>query len=986
MEVRLDDVKHELNCFQTIEYTNNAPVSLTELYIHLWPNAYKDESTPMAKSYLLDGIPVMLKLKEDQAGFIDSLEFRVNGESVEWKLLEDSIDICHIKLNKALGQGESLLLSTPFRVKIPSAKLSRLGRIGQAYYITQWFPKPAVYDQDGWNYFSYLDKGEYYGEYGSFDVTITLPENYTIASSGLLQDNEEEMERLNEKAKVTARIDSFSTDMSFPPSSKTLKTLRFRQDNIHDFAWFADKRYHVLKNVIPIPGEGRSVTSWAFFTNAEAELWRKVPGYMHDAVRYFSEWIGPYPYSQISAADVTTASGDGMEYPLITAIGTYGSNFKLEEVIVHEVAHNWFYGIIGTNERRHPWMDEGLTNFYETRYIYTKYSADSSLQEEKFNKLGKSTGIFKLNKINHRDSQYLSYLMGARKNTDQSPGLSSEKFSRINYPVAVYRKATMAFDHLFAYLGDSLFDHCIRHFYENWKYKHPQPTDLKNEIEKCSGKDLDWLFEDLLNSTRKIDYKIITATKRNQEAFHLIRIKNKNDLSIPFPVQAMKEDQVLSTVWLEGFSGIKETEISCGDCDHFRIDAEGRMPELYRNNNSIRTQGILRKTEKLRFRFGGALENPDRSQVFYAPAAGWNYYNGFMAGLAIHNVFIPEKKFEYAFMPLYAFNTQTIAGGGDLRYHFYPEGGIFRKITLKTGFSHYAYGYTDYTNLSGDFRYSSDLFYTKSDNRIILNIREAEPRKRIRQQLHLRYVLIKKDLIYDSYLQKAPKREDPYLQIEFLRENLNPLKTSSFRTQVTGNEDFYKLSLETKKFLHYNSVKKGFRLRFYAAYLNRSKVNEPGVDYRLRSSGYGGGMSDKFDYTDDPLFDEVFLGRSKNTGILAQQFSRQEGGLTVPTFSYRLGEDWIGGLQMSTTLPGLLPFRLYAGLCAISPGSEAISYEAGIELPLLKDIFVIYFPMLWSDDIDYILESEDISYEKLIRFELNLNKLNPLELIRKIDF
>ena len=359
---------------------------------------------------------------------IDSLEFRVNGEKVKWYTPEDTIDICRIILNKPLNPGDSISISTPFHVKIPSASISRLGHTDQAYFITQWFPKPAVFDENGWNYFPYLDQGEYYSEFGKFDVYITLPENYLLAATGEMVDGEKEKEWLAINDSITRTIKFFPDSDSTPKSSKIFKTIHFSQDKIHDFAWFADKRWHVLKNKTISIGSGKIITTWAFFNNSEANFWLKAPEYIQDAIHYYSNWVGEYPYDDVTAVDVGNAFGNGMEYPMITAIGNYGDQFELETTIVHEVGHNWFYGILGSNEHCHPWMDEGINNFYETRYVYTKHKNDSLLQEEN-SIVTKYDLNRKTNTINHRKKQYYGYLSGARNNTDQQPDLCSDEIS-----------------------------------------------------------------------------------------------------------------------------------------------------------------------------------------------------------------------------------------------------------------------------------------------------------------------------------------------------------------------------------------------------------------------------------------------------------------------------------------------------------------------------------------------------------------------------
>ena len=161
----------------------------------------------------------------------------------------EHIDICKLILNNPLKPGESIKISTPFFVKIPNGRFSRLGHVDQSYMITQWYPKPAVFDQNGWHPIPYLSQGEFYSEFGSFDVSITLPSNYTVGATGDLQ-NQDEIIRLNKLAEITKNISEFSDEMTFPKSNSKNKTLRYIQNNIHDFAWFADKRYHVLKGEV----------------------------------------------------------------------------------------------------------------------------------------------------------------------------------------------------------------------------------------------------------------------------------------------------------------------------------------------------------------------------------------------------------------------------------------------------------------------------------------------------------------------------------------------------------------------------------------------------------------------------------------------------------------------------------------------------------------------------------------------------------------
>ncbi len=191
IDVTLNDRKHALDGFERIDYINHSPDTLGFLYFHLWPNAYSDNQTALARQLMSMNGKEKLFNDPELMGSIDSLDFVVNGNPVQWHLLPGASDICKIILNDPLKPGDTLRITTPFHVKIPKGVTSRLGHIGESYQISQWYPKPAVYDQSGWHPMSYLDQAEFYSEFGSFDVSITLPVNYVVGATGNLQNEQE---------------------------------------------------------------------------------------------------------------------------------------------------------------------------------------------------------------------------------------------------------------------------------------------------------------------------------------------------------------------------------------------------------------------------------------------------------------------------------------------------------------------------------------------------------------------------------------------------------------------------------------------------------------------------------------------------------------------------------------------------------------------------------------------------------------------------
>ena len=668
INVRLNDVKHELDGDIQITYVNNSPDILDKIYFHLWPNAYRNRNSALAQQLYKSGDNILFTSNDSIKGWIDSLFFRTDGKLLNWEYDKKHKDICLVYLEKPIRTGEKVVINTPFKVKIPSGEISRLGHIGQSYQITQWYPKPAVYDHKGWHQMPYLNQGEFYSEFGSFDVSITLPKNYIVGATGDLQ-NDDEGKFLDSIAKKT-QDDIKLKGKNYKwvrkkniqiPSDTTFKTIRYIQSSVHDFAWFADKRYKVLKGEVELPESKRKVTTWAMYTPRNEYLWRKSLEYLNDATYYYSLWNGDYPYNQVTAVDGTISAGGGMEYPNVTVIGNSSSDIGLEIVIVHEVGHNWFYGILGSNERVHGWMDEGLNTLNEMRYIQTKYPNNHQLSDML---LG---GRLHFDNLSHHDMGDLSTQVISVLGKDQPIETHSKDFSSANYGVVMYQKTGLVFLYLKDYLGDKLFDEVMKTYFNQWKFKHPYPEDLKHIAEKVSGKNLDWLFEDLIKTTKLIDYKICNVKKDKSGQNTSIKVKRKGHINGPIELNVILLDSTSQDIWLDPERNDTIIPISKDSIAQITIDRNKDIPDLFRQNNSWSNK-LLGKQEpiKLEFLFGdNELEN---SNLFWLPIINSNAYDIVNVGLGVHNLGLPLNRFQYVLMP--SFSLKRLRPTGSLGFSY----------------------------------------------------------------------------------------------------------------------------------------------------------------------------------------------------------------------------------------------------------------------------------------------------------------------------
>ena len=981
IDVELDDENHILRGFEKMVYYNNSSLNLNKIFIHLWPNAYKNSNTNLAKQKYSDGSTSFKYADSIDLGYIDSLDFKVNGEIVKWQLLNEQIDISELLLTKPLKPGDSIIITTPFRVKIPSGKFSRLGHIGQSYQITQWFAKPAVFDKNGWHPMSYLDQGEFFSEFGNYDVSITVPKNYVLMATGDLQ-NKEELEFLNEKAELTSQLikenklavrDSLGRkDMSFPKSSVEKKTLRFIQKNVHDFAWFTDKRYHVLKGEVNV--NNRKITSWALFTNNEAKLWRRSIEYINDATRYFSKWVGEYPYNHVTAVDGTISAGGGMEYPNITVIGSSGDSKSLETVIVHEVGHNWYYGILGSNERDNAWMDEGLNTYIEIRYMEEKYP--NGYFRKKDSTQNKSRGISLNIPMEEKELQHIAYQFNASRNYDQPLKMGSKDFTQMNYGAMVYCKTGIGFHYLKAFLGEALFDNCMNEYFNQWKFKHPNPNDIKIVFENVSKENLDWFFEDYIKTTKKTDYSLKKVSKINDQEY-LIKLKNVTGYNSPIPVQMINDsNEIISEKWINGFK--KDTTFvykTSVKPSRIAMDYDVITTDYNYKNHIAKANGIFKFYKPIKFKFLPiSINNNKENLIYYSPIIAGNAYDKTMVGLALYNSGINDKKVEWLINPLYGFGSKKLVGSGKIQTNINTNG-LFPRIEL--GYKIRSYN-NEHNELYKEQRWTKQEIFTD------LRIKSKNLRSSPFQNIILRTIRVDDFGPDGTFIWPAEPigKTAYYGEIEYNLKSRQILKPKELKLNyIYGfNENINLvncLQLTSKIEKSYNKSSDKIRWRFFAGYHFNQDISK-------QYSFYLSGKNGRTDY----LYDNIYLGRnsSNQEHLLSRQNDNSYGGFKVMDTTLR-SNSWMISNNFKMDIPKL-PIGIFAdlGIFKSSSGDNKIKwgYNAGIYTSIVvnEEIIGIYLPILYSDNIGVTLN--DFKVLQRINFIFNLKSINPFTIKKTI--
>ncbi|MBK7467992.1 MAG: M1 family metallopeptidase [Saprospiraceae bacterium] len=972
ISVSLNDQDHSLQGTIQVKYKNNSPDILDKIAFHLWPNAYSSQTTAFAKQKLNHRSTTFYDGKVSDLGSISGLKFVVNGIRANVESHKTHSDIIWVVLPSPLKPNQTIEISTPFQVQIPYS-VSRLGHVGQTYQITQWYPKPAVYDHKGWHEMPYLDQGEFYSEFGSFDVNITLPKNYVVGATGSLQNPEEILflEQMHQKTTDAIQVGK-PLHAETPVSDKETKTLHYIAENVHDFAWFADKNFMVQKSQATL-ASGKKVETYAMFI--KLGLWNEAVKYVTRSIEFYSQNVGEYPWPQATAVHSALSAGAGMEYPMITVIGDASSAKDLDDVITHEVGHNWFYGILASNEREHPYMDEGINTYYENRYLQKYYKSENRFIPQKITK-------FLGNNFSEKEATYLLF---ARNYLDQYPNQRSENFTMFNYGTDVYMKTAHLFEYAEKSIGTERFDDIMKTYYSRWKFKHPYPEDLETVFKEKIGNEADWLFSHFLSTNKKLDYKICRHHNHNQEQD--VVISNKGGVPAPFTVTGMKGEEVVFENWEKGFEGRKKISIPNGDYDRIVIDQKQQSYELYRSNNEIRTKGMFKKVEPLQFSMLPIFDNPRKTEIGLVPVVGWNAYNKAMLGLHICQPIFPNRNFTMEATPMYSVGTKSIAGMAKTKYTKYFTKGFLHNISF--GLAAKKFGFEE---LKLDDKIFSYIQLTPS---IKFDLRD-EPASNKSSDVEYKFHWIQDEFanFQDSTYFKD-KTSNQIHQLYYTYSNpfiLNStlvktgIQFQSYKDYSNENQFYIRADLTyTKRF----RLKKSrfFEARFFGSmFLYNSERESKSISTRRDYVFTQGSIGLAYQPYSDQTNEHLFLGRTKESGLWSQQIAIQNGGFKIaPGISQanNLGNTNI--LLAAMNLRTDLPFKYIGGI--IRPYFDVGFYEptdkvsskdkilmsGGINIKLPGNVLNIYLPIYHSENIKNLYKSIDnYNYWKEVTFSLNL--------------
>lgn len=510
MNIDLDVKKHTFTGEQTLVYTNNSPDTIHEVFYHLYFNAFQPGSMMDERSRSIEDpdkrvMDRISKLKAKEQGYHHITSLTQDGERLNY-VSEQTI--LKALLRKPLLPGESTTLKMTFDSQVPE-QIRRSGRDnaeGVDYTMTQWYPKLAEYDENGWHPDPYVGR-EFYAPFGTFDVSITLDRDYKIGGTGELQDYNDYW-----RPESSAIGKNHTTNWLYLKGEEKTRTWRFVAKNVHDFAFAADPNFIHLSNTAPT---GTALNY--FYLPKYKDTWEELPIKTQEFFGHMNRLFGKYQYPQFS---VIQGGDGGMEYPMCTMLKGTGKIEGLVGVMVHEAAHNWFYGMLATNETQYPWMDEGFTSYAE---------------EEVLNLMSENPVA------NPHERAYRNFAFLVQKGEIEPLATPGDYFSKNRtYSISAYSRGEIFLNQLKYIVGEKTFKKGMLRYFDVWKLKHPDPWDFIKVMEKESGMQLDWYLNFWLNTNKYTDYAIeeVVPMGKGMGQIHLKRIGE-----MPMPVEVTIETQ-----------------------------------------------------------------------------------------------------------------------------------------------------------------------------------------------------------------------------------------------------------------------------------------------------------------------------------------------------------------------------------------------------------------------------------------------------------
>ncbi|WP_109300732.1 metalloprotease [Aquimarina sp. AU474] len=904
INAELDTDKKVISIEQEIVYTNSSQKALKKIFLHDWANAFSDKTTPLGERFSEDFLKRFYFAKDHERGgttvqyITDS-----SSQSLQWGRIENEQDIVWIECLQPLLPGKSQKIILKYKVKIPSSKFTRYGYKDNGNFdLKYWYMVPAVHDTN-WNIYSHKDLDDLYTPLIDYTINFTLQEDYEIVSDlrrETINISEEERNRtIQLKGNNRSEINLYIT-------RGTSLFYSFPADGIQFISDIDDNK------LMP---EMKSVATTRI-------------------VQFLQKKLGPYPFDKIliSESDYKNNPVYGLNQ-LPDFLRPFPDGFQFEIKQLKAITESYLKKTLIINPRQDAWLRDAIHI-----YLMMAYTDQYYPEMKIIGKLSKVIGVrwFHAADLKFNDQYFLAYKNMARLYLDQPLSLPQDKLVKFNKNIANAYKAGVGLKYLEDYLGDdNIVAESIKEFYGQNVLRYTDSKKYKEVLTSLSNKNIDWFFDDYVNTNKKLDFKI-KSVKKDKDSIE-VTIKNKRDNTMPVSLYGFRKKDIVSKTWISGFTGTKKVKIANEDLSKLVLDYDQNIPEVNRRNNYKNLKWIFNKP--IQFRLLQDIEDPRYSQLFFIPEFEFNVYDGFTLASKFYNKTIIRRDFEYNISPAYGLRSKKLLGSASF---------FFRNQIAEHGLYQIRYG------VNGSmFSYAPDLLFRRFSSSVSFLYRPEDLRSNKRQRLSLRNINVFRQrneenpvVTPDYNVFNARYRHSDFNLINFLGYTVDYQLSKNF-SKISATVNYRKLFLNNRQ----------VNLRLFAGTFLFNDTEKDG-DF----------FSFALDRPTDYLFDFNYLGRSEDTGLTSQQIIIAEGGFKSQ-LEFPFANQWITTFNANSNIWNWIYAYGDVGLVKNKGVSPEFVYDAGVRLSLVADYFELFFPVVSNKG----WEIAQPDYDQQIRFIITLS-------------
>jgi hypothetical protein len=886
--------KDELLIQQEIVFYNTSDSTLTNIYLHNWANSFRDRKTPLSKRLIKDFRKDLYFAKAKDLGETTIKNLSVNFENIAFSEVNDHADIIEIPLLKSLKPNDSAKIAITYIEKIPSAEFTSYGKTKEGYHLRFWYIAPAVYN-NGWQLMSNLNIDDLYESATDFTIEIDVPKNYVVESN--LYEYKIEKESFTNYYLVGKSKTDIILSINKTKQLKTYKT----------------KRATVYTDVFTKEIDDAAATN---ILNRE--------------LLFIEKFLGTYPHKEIYVDKITQSKDPvyGLSQ-LPNFLRPFSDSFKADVTMFKALSRKYIENTLLLNKRKDYWILDGLQNYLMLEYIEEFYP-DVKLLGELSNRWFIKN--FHISKQNFNDKYPLVHQFVSRTFLDQALITSADSLSNFNRKIASKYKAGLGFRYLKGFLGDSVLNSSIREFYQNHNTKTISSQDFQKILTAKTTKKINWFFNDFVKTNKKIDYTIDDVHVKGDSLE--VTIRNKRNITTPVLLYGLKDKEIKYKKWFTDIENSKTVTIPKEDFNKVSLNSENLYPELNTLDNwkSLNNK-IFNKP--LKFTLIKDVQDPYYSQVFYQPDINYNFYNGVILGVKLHNKPLIKRNLEVIFSPSYATKSNTVIGKFSALYNQYIEETKIYKVM---------YGVSGVT-----LDYAPELSYRAFVPFVNVIFKRKSLRDATSESLSAKMVHIDKEIAPTA----IKTDQDNYSIFSFSYNFVNPdiIKEFRYNFSLEAAQKFSKLAVDLRfRSLSTSDTQLDFRF-FAGAFLNNKTE--------------GNYFSFGLDRANDYLFQLNYFGRSEDTGFFSKQFIIAEGGFKS-VLPVRYANQYMFAFNSSFGLWRWMEFYNDVAFLKNKDNPIYFGYNNGIRFNFIHNILEVYFPLYSNNG----WEISQASYPQKIRFTL----------------